>query len=166
MSQIVPLTEQEARGAEALAGAPKELTSAKKLVDSVPVFSSLRKGNLLLEFTTRAGKLIFHVYHVERKRLVDEALVEAGQSTDNPRHIQILQERLTDQLEKHPWWNGVGERLHYVFQGFFRDDVRVVFDPEVDSWSVTVRAPMLPTAWVPDTQKLLFDRLYAYLSQG
>jgi len=166
MSQSVPLTAQEFRGARALAAAPQDLTSARKLADTIPVFSKWQKGNLLIEYTERGGKLIFHVYHTERKQLVNEALMVAEQCTDNPRHLQQLDAALADKLDKHPWWNGIGERLHFNFVDFFRDDAKVVFDPEVDSWSVTVRMPVLPTAWTPTARDKLFGRLYDHLQQG
>lgn len=163
---MVPLTAQEARGAVELAKAPEKLTTAKDLAGTVPVFTKKQKGDLQLEYTERKDKLIFHVYHAMRRRLVEEALQEAQQNADNPQHLAQLDDQLMTRLEKYPWWKYVGERLYYTFTGFFREEARVVFDPEVDSWSVTVRKPVLPTAWTASAQDQLFSKLYDCLTEG
>lgn len=165
-TQRVLLTAQESRGAQELAKAPEKLTTAKDLASTVPDFTKLQKGTVLLEFTERRGSLIFHVYHIERKRLVEEALQSAQQNSDDPQHLAQLDEMLTTKLEKFPWWDSVGERLYRTFEEFFREEPRVVFDPEVDSWSVIVRKPMLPTAWTSVAQVQLFSKLHDCLTKG
>jgi hypothetical protein len=124
----------------------------------------MQKGNLLVEYTERGNRLIFHIYHVERKRLVAEALQEASQSPDNPRRLAQLDDQLTEHLSKYPWWGGIGEKLQHEFSSFFRETPKVVFDPEVDSWSVVVAKPILPTAWTATAQDMLMSRLFSQLS--
>lgn len=141
----VPLSAQETIGAAALGSMPEQITTTRTLCDSVPLFTRLEQGNIIVEYATRRDKLIFHVYHAERKTLVDTALELANRMPD-PRRMQQIDADLTEDLESCPWWDSVGEKLQRVFSDFFREDARVVFDPEVDSWSVTLPAPIVPTA--------------------
>jgi len=162
----VPLTAQEARGAAALSDVPRDLTTTSSLASSVPVFTPMVRDSLRMEYAERNDKLVFHIYHTERKRLVEEALVMADRTPPNPRYLQQLDADLTEALEKHPWWVNVGEKLQNVFSSFFRTSAKVVFDPEVDSWSVIVPVPELPTMWCNQARDYLFSQLYAALQQG
>lgn len=164
--KMVSLSDRERQGAKALADVPQDLTTAQELASTIPEFTKKQRGDLQLEYTERRGKLIFHVYHAVRRQLVAEALSEADQDRQNQARLIRLEDALMERLERHPWWDDVGVRLYNTFSDFFRADAHVVFDPEVDSWSVTVPVPALPTAWTAAAQDLLFNKLFTSLYQG
>lgn len=113
---------------------------ASDIMEAIPKFKKVVKGNVLVEYTTIDDVLNYHIYRADRKKLFDEAL-EAMRGADDKTSLAIAS-KANELLEALPWWPDTEKVLRAVFAEHFRDaPLKVSHYPEVDSWSVVMLEP-------------------------
>ncbi|CAB4131661.1 hypothetical protein UFOVP276_67 [uncultured Caudovirales phage] len=154
MTEVVPFfaTEEERKTVDTL---PTDTTTVASLVDAIPKFNDVVRGNLLVQWTflfgrTRSRTLEYHIYKIDRKNVFDLA-EKALHGATSPSDRQIISTEANAALESIPWWPGFEETLQQVLGEHFKQTAgRYGYHLEVDSWSVSIDANtfLLPTPYI------------------
>ena len=122
--------------------------SALDVVSAIPRFVEFVGENICGEYTIKDGLLVYHIYHKDRKRVIDQA----EKALEESRAIDDFNERVRTQhdiaasanaeLNKHPWWSNIEGLIKEVFGKAFKyQPFKANFYDETDSWSVLTPEP-------------------------
>jgi hypothetical protein len=155
----VSLNEYESKRVGTFEGVEPELP-VSKIVSLVPQLTSITEGNMLVQYVVKDEALIFHIYNTDRKQLRDEAIEVASSHADDTRYLNQLNTILVNKLADIPWPKNMEGLIRLELFDFYRDqDIDVSYVPEMDSWSVLMRKPVLPTATSVGAVQLLVKKL-------
>jgi hypothetical protein len=154
MTEIVPFvaTEEEHRTVDTL---PTEGTSVTDLMDAIPKFKDVVRGNLLVQWALlpnakKETVLTYHIYKVDRKKIFDLAEATLLETT-NPTTRATIASEANAALEERPWWPEFGETLKSVLEDHFKYVAgKLGYYREVDSWSASIDATdqMWPDSYI------------------
>ena len=139
--KIITLVEDEQEAVDTL---PTRTMTASDLADAVPKFREWTIGKLFAEFGVKDEKLIYHLYHTERKSIFDAATkkLDAAHSAEDR---QSIAEVANSALEETPWWSETQTCIMSAISDHFRDaPASVQYVHEVDSWSVVLPVEAMP----------------------
>ena len=132
---------------------PEPDQTAAQIARAVPVFTPIIIGNLQIEYCVMPDKILFHIYHVRRKQLRDEAIELIAEKKDDI-HIQQVAHLLESRLREpeNEWWPLFANILEGEFASFFHVESfprNICYVDEADSWSVVCPKPPIMTAYSP-----------------
>jgi hypothetical protein len=154
MAEIVPFfaTEEEHKTVDTL---PTETTPVKDLINAIPKFKDVVRGNLLVQWAVvpnyrREDLLVYHIYKIDRKKIFDIAEAALLTTTGSDAKAVIANEA-NAALEESPWWPDFESTLKQALVDHFKEIAgECGYYREVDSWAVSIPAysPMWPESFI------------------
>ena len=137
------------------------------IATAVPKFNHVDTPQLLGEYTTKDGLLLYHFYCRKRKEIFEAAETEMSRIKDavrSPEQARIAQQEVAvkanAELAAYPWWPNFEDLLKRVFEAQFKyHPFKFNFYPETDSWSVAMPEPSAPAALTPERLEAPFHEL-------